>query len=150
MPTKIEILKQNKNLKKELETLQKTIAELEYKNEAHLEIGRLIMNTAIISIRDGMDINDCFPLPEFDSYKFMVGEYYKEKSPDNRTWEEITDKNPEFSDGSSTKEFLLQVYQEVFDFEVNNIGELASHHKTMMSCKKMYDEYLKWKELKLP
>ena len=146
-----ELMKQqNKELKEELEIQEQRIAELEYKNEAHLVITHLIMETALTDVKNGMDVNDCFPLPNFDLYKCMVGEYYKEKkSPDNRTWEEITDRNPEFSDGSSTKEFLLQVYQEVFDFEVNKVGELASHHKTMFSCEKMYNEYLKWKKLKL-
>ena len=152
-----ELIKQNKELEEGLEIQEQRIAELEYKNEAHLCITRLMMETALTEIRDGMDVKDCFPVPDFDLYKCMVREILEDeekKSPDNRitvnrTWEEITDRNPEFSDGSSTKEFLLQVYQEVFDFEVNKVGELASHHKTMFSCEKMYNEYLKWKKLKL-
>ena len=153
-----ELMKQqNKELKEELETQKQRIAELEYKNEANLVITHLIMETALTDVKNGTDVNDCFPLPNFDLYKCMVGDMLQDKEkklPDNRitvnrTWEEITDRNPEFSDGSSTKEFLLQVFQEVFDFEVNKVGELASHHKTMFSCEKMYSEYLKWKKLKL-
>lgn len=41
MPTKIEIMTQNKELQKELKTLHETIAELQYKNETQLEISRL-------------------------------------------------------------------------------------------------------------
>lgn len=145
MPTKTELVKSNKELKNELDSLK-------LRNEAHLLITHLMMETALTDIKDGMDVNECFPLPNFDLYKCMVEELLQnkeKKSPDNRTWEEITDRNPEFSDGSSTKEFLLQVYQEVFDFEVNKIGELSSHHKTMISCEKIYNEYLKWKNSKL-
>ena len=157
-----ELIKENKEFKEKLETQEQRIAELEYKNEAQLFITRLMTEKVINDIRDGMDVKDCIPVPDFDSYKRMVEEilqgeettseeYNKEKkSSDNRrTWQEITDKNPEFSDGSSTKEYLLEVFNEVFDFEVNKIGELSSHHKTMMLNDHMYDEYLKWKELKL-
>ena len=126
------------------------IAELEYKNEAQLEISRLLMETALISLRDGKDIKDFFPLPSFSAYKYIVEtkleEYNKSQQP---KWKQVTDEHQEFPDGSSTKEFLLQVYQEVFDFEVNNIGELGSHHETMLSCEEMHNDYLKWKKLKL-
>ena len=137
------IKQQNKELKEELETQKQRIAELEYKNEANLVITHLIMETALTYVKDGMDVNDCFPLPNFDLYKCMVGDMLQDKEkklPDNRTIETLQIDYPEFSDGSSTKEFLLQVFQEVFDFEVNKVGELASHHKTMFSCEKMYSD----------
>ena len=138
-----------KELKEELEAQEQRIAELEYKNEAQLEISRLLMETALIALRDGADIKEFFPLPSFAAYKFIVETKFDEYNKSQPTLKEVTDEHPEFSDGSSTKEFLLQVYQEVFDFEVNNIGELGSHHETMLSCEEMHNDYLKWKELKL-
>ncbi len=129
--------------------MEQRIAELEYKNEAQLEISRLLMETALIALRDGKDIKDFFSLPSFAAYKYIVETKLEEYNESHPTWKEVTDEHPEFPDGSSTKEFLLQVYQEVFDFEVNNIGELDTHHQTMISCEKMHNDYLKWKELKL-
>ena len=54
-----------KELKEELEAREQRIAELEYKNEAQLEISRLLMETALVALRDGADIKEFFPLPSF-------------------------------------------------------------------------------------
>ena len=61
-----------KELKEELEAQEQRIAELEYKNEAQLEISRLLMETALVALRDGADINDFFPVPSFAAYKSIV------------------------------------------------------------------------------
>ena len=54
-----ELMKQqNKELKEELEIQEQRIAELEYKNEAHLVITHLMMETALTDIKDGMDVNE--------------------------------------------------------------------------------------------
>jgi len=103
-----ELMKQNKELKEELEIQEQRIAELEYKNEAHLCITRLMMETTLTEIRDGKDVEDIFPLPDFDLYKCMVGEILEgeeKKIPDNSPW--VFPKEY----GSSTKEFLLDVWR---------------------------------------
>jgi len=53
-----------KELKEELEAQEQRIAEL--------EISRLLMETALVALRDGADINDFFPVPSFAAYKSIV------------------------------------------------------------------------------
>ena len=76
-------IKGKKELKEELEKQEQRIAELEYRNEAQLFITYLFMKTALIDIRDGVDVKDCFPLPDFDAYKRMVGGILQGAEDDN-------------------------------------------------------------------
>ena len=77
-----------KELKEELEAQEQRIAELEYKNEAQLEISRLLMETALIALRDGADIKEFFPLPSFAAYKFIVETKFDEYNKSQPTLKE--------------------------------------------------------------
>ena len=88
-------------------------------------------------------MDDFFPFPNSEQWIQLL------KSKIIITTKDILDAHPTFSDGSSTKEYALLVYNQIFEFEENNIGELKAQHKALMAHEQMYKDYLEWKRLKI-
>jgi len=143
-----DLLQQHKHDK---DNLEKEIASL----RALVETGRCVTEKVLLDIKDGKakSMDAFFPFPNSEQWITIL-----ETSSDGTfdmttgtlcTTKEILDAHPTFSDGSSTKEYTLLVYNEIFEFEENNIGELKAQHKALMGHEQMYKDYLEWKQLKI-